>query len=253
MIGRILVAAVLAMLSTTAFAADLLNYGPEPVMTPVRAFDWTGFHVGLVAGYGWDGRGADYSYINIDPPALPFLPRGADLNSNGALFGGVVGYDRQTNGVVLGVEGDISWTNFADQDTTLVPSHPGFNPNLKFKTGDQINWLSTLRGRIGIPFDRLLVYGTGGLALADVSMKTSVMVDEQCCLFGSTNDTKVGWTAGGGAELAISDHLTAKAEVLYFDLGDVSLKATNPLTNISINAEKNVAGVIARGGIGYKF
>ena len=67
------------------------------------------------------------------------------------------------------------------------------------------------------------------------------------------DDTKVGWTAGGGAELAIADHLSLTAEALYFDLGDVSLSATNPITTISVDAEKKLTGVIARGGIAYKF
>jgi outer membrane immunogenic protein len=72
-------------------------------------------------------------------------------------------------------------------------------------------------------------------------------------LAGSTDDTKVGWTVGGGAELAIADHFILKAEALYFDLGDVSVSATNPQTTISVDAEKKITGVIARGGIDYRF
>ena len=116
-----------------------------------------------------------------------------------------------------------------------------------------MEWLSTIRGRIGFPFDHVLVYGTGGLALADASMRTSVIIQSEGSLVGSTDDTKVGWTAGGGAELAVADHLTLKAEALYFDLGDLSLNATNPQTTISAGVEKKITGVIARGGIGYKF
>jgi hypothetical protein len=36
-------------------------------------------------------------------------------------------------------------------------------------------------------------------------------------LLGSTEDTLVGWTLGGGAVFAIADHFTMKAEALYFD------------------------------------
>jgi outer membrane immunogenic protein len=253
MIRRILVAAGLVMLSTTAFAADLLNYKPAPLMAPVPVFDWTGVHVGIVGGYAVDGNDARYSYNNIPSPALPLLPTEADLTSRGAKVGGTVGYDRQMNGFVFGFEGDMSWMNLGDQNTSIVPHVPSTVPHLTFKTDDQMDWLSTIRGRIGIPFDHVLVYGTGGLALADTSMNTSVVIRDEGSLVGSTDDTKVGWAAGGGAEFAIADHLTLKAEALYFDLGDVSVSATNPQTTISVDAEKKITGVIARGGIGYKF
>jgi outer membrane immunogenic protein len=254
MIRHILAAASLVMLSTTAFAADLLNYKPEPLMSPAPAFDWTGFHVGVVGGYAVDGNDARYSYRNIPSPgAVPLLPTKADLTSESANVGGAVGYDRQMNGLVLGLEGDMSWMGLGDHDTSIVPHVPMIVPHITFKTDSQMEWLSTIRGRIGIPFDHVLVYGTGGLALADTSMKTSVIIQSEGSLVGSTDDTKVGWTAGGGAELAVADHLTLKAEALYFDLGDVSLNATNPQTTISAGVEKKITGVIARGGIGYKF
>jgi hypothetical protein len=38
----------------------------------------------------------------------------------------------------------------------------------------EINWLSTVRGRIGFAWDRVLVYGTGGLAIADADFKVSI-------------------------------------------------------------------------------
>jgi outer membrane immunogenic protein len=254
MIRGILIAASLVMLSTAAFAADLLNYKPALPIAPVPAFDWTGFHLGVVGGYAIDGNDARYSYNNIpSPAAVPLLPKKADLTSEGANVGGVVGYDRQMNGFVLGLEGDMSWMNLDDHDTSIVLHVPSTVPHLTFKTDYQMDWLSTIRGRIGIPFDHVLVYGTGGLALADTSMGTSVVIRREGSLVGSTDDTKVGWTAGGGAELAVADHLSLKAEALYFDLGDVSLSATNPLTIISVDAEKKTTGVIARGGIAYKF
>jgi outer membrane immunogenic protein len=253
MIRGILIAASLVMLSTAAFAADLLNYRPALFMTPVPAFDWTGFHVGVVGGYAVDGNDAKYSYNNVPSPALPLLPTEADLTSKAANVGGTVGYDRRMNGFIFGFEGDMSWMNLGDQNTSIVPHVPSTVPHLTFKTDYQMDWLSTIRGRIGIPFDHVLVYGTGGLALADTSMNTSVVIRREGSLVGSTDDTKVGWTAGGGAELAVADHLTLKAEALYFDLGDVSLNAANPQTTISVDVEKKITGVIARGGIAYRF
>ena len=87
-----------------------------------------------------------------------------------------------------------------------------------------------MRGRIGLPFDGLLIYGTGGLAFANVSMNTTVTVGEPPlgALGGASEETKVGWTLGGGSEYAVTDHVTIKAEALYFDLGSVALNASTP-------------------------
>ena len=72
-------------------------------------------------------------------------------------------------------------------------------------------------------------------------------------LAGSTDKTKAGWTLGGGAEYALCDNVTIKAEALCFDLGSISLNASTPNFNSSLDVDQKVEGVIARAGIGYKF
>jgi outer membrane immunogenic protein len=256
MIRRFIVAATLAVLSTTAFAADLLNYGAEPVMAPVPAFDWTGFHVGISGGYGFNADDPSYSYTDVPSFIVPLLPTSIDLSGDGGLIGGSVGFDKQINWVVLGVEGDFSGTDFGGNATFLNPPSPAIGfPPLKFSTSYNVDWFSTIRGRAGAAFGRFLVYGTGGLAFADVSLHESVAVGApgSGALVGSDEGTKTGWTAGGGAALALTDHITVKAEALYYDLGHVSLSATQPDNPSSQQVEQDVAGVIVQGGINYKF
>ena len=74
-----------------------------------------------------------------------------------------------------------------------------------------------------------MLYGTAGLAFAEVSLNSSVAVGEPVMgvLAGSKEDTKTGWTAGGGGALAITDHLAVKAEALYYDLGHISIQSTS--------------------------
>ena len=119
-----------------------------------------------------------------------------------------------------------------------------------------MDWFSTVRGRIGLPLDNLLIYGTGGLAFADVSMSQTVTVGDPPFgqLVGSTDKTKVGWTLGGGAEYALCTNITVKAEAMWFDLGSISLNAAAPaFTDSSVDVDQKIEGVIARAGIGYKF
>ena len=241
-----------------ANAGDLGARRPS-YLKSVAPFNWTGLHISLSAGYAFDGHDPDYSFNDIPPSQVALLPAGADLTSNGGLVGGALGYDVQLRGVVVGLEGDISWTNFGDDDVITVPANTVLGmPPLKFATTYKLDWISTLRGRIGVPFQDLLVYGTGGFAFADVSMDSSVTVSDPPIgsLVGSTETTKVGWTLGGGAELALCDNITVKAEALYFDLGSISLNATaspSLMTTASKDVVQKIEGVIARAGIGYKF
>ena len=94
-------------------------------MTYAPAFDWTGSHIGLSGGYAFDGHDASYTYNGVAPEEVAILPSGASLSSNGGIIGGNIGYDAQFNGVVVGVEADLSWTNFGDDTTHVFPGEPG--------------------------------------------------------------------------------------------------------------------------------
>jgi outer membrane immunogenic protein len=244
-----------ALLGSTASAAD---FGPgRSYLTRPLAYDWSGLHVGITGGGAFDGHDSRFTFENVPPDVIARLPQGADITSNGGLVGGEIGYDIVTDGWVVGLEGDISWTDFGDSNTHLVQGDPtiGFPP-IKFITNYQMDWISTVRGRIGVPLDHFLIYGTGGLALADVSMNQTVTVGDPPLgsLVGSTKKTKVGWTLGGGAEYALCNNITVKAEALWFDLGSISLNAAAPaFTNSSLDVDQKVEGVIARAGVGYKF
>jgi len=255
---RFLVGVTLALLSTTAFAADLVNYGPPPAPPISTALDWTGFHVGVSGGFGFNNGDPAYSYVNVPSQIVPLLPKSANLDADGGIVGGTVGFDKQFGQFVLGVEGDMSWTDFGGDATHIRPSIPSIGlPSLKFQTDYQMDWLSTVRGRAGITFDQWMLYGTGGLAIGNVSMKSSVTVAAPANgeLVGSDDKTKTGWTAGGGAAFALTDHVTLKAEGLYYDLGHISTHSTDPKDpqNSALVTDQDINGAIVRGGLDYKF
>src|SRR5262245_51198784 len=148
------------------------------------------------------------------------LPQGASFSNDGGILGGMIAYDQEINGIVVGVVGDLSWTSLGDNDTIVFQGNSSIGmPPITFATQYKLKWLSTMRGRVGVPFDTLLIYATGGLAFGEVSLTSKITVGDPP--MGSLNETKdetkVGWTVGGGGEVALSEHLIATAEVLYFD------------------------------------
>ena len=245
-------AATLMLVCNPAFAADLSDYS-VPV---AEAFSWSGVHLGVSGGFGFNEDDPAYSYQNVPANVIPLLPTSANLNADGGLVGGTVGFDHQFGQVVLGIEGDLSWTGFGENAIHNVAGDPSIQfPPIEFRTDYEMDWLSTVRGRVGVASDRWLLYGTAGLAFAKVSLDTSVTVGDPPMgqLTGSEETTKSGWTAGGGGAVAITPHISLKAEAFYYDLGDVSVRSTNPQQDVVLFTDQEVNGVIARGGIDYRF
>jgi outer membrane immunogenic protein len=184
-------AGLIALGIASASAADIQRRAVMPAKAPVivtSAYNWTGPYIGISGGEGW-GR-SDFS--------AP-LSSGS-FKTSGGLVGGTLGYNYQINQVVLGLEGDASWSDLRGSSTC---------GGLSCQTSN--NWLGTARARLGYAVDRFMPYVTGGAAFGDI--KTNVAG------LGSASTTKAGWTAGGGVEAAIAGPWTAKLEYLYVDLG----------------------------------
>jgi outer membrane immunogenic protein len=183
--------ALIALGSVSASAADIQRRQVMPAKAPLYMappYNWTGFYVGINGGGAWGS--SDFS--------APF-PTGA-FDLSGGLVGGTVGYNWQMGQFVFGVEGDIDWSHISGSTACGGTSCETKN-----------DWLATARGRLGYAFDRFLPYVTGGAAFGNI--KTNIPG------VGSTSDTNVGWTVGGGIEAAVAGPWTAKVEYLYVDLG----------------------------------
>ena len=127
--------------------------------------------------------------------------RQADFNTSGGLVGGTLGYNYQMGQAVFGLEGDIDWSNIRGSASACAGT----------TCETRNDWLGTARGRIGYAFDRFMPYVTGGAAFGDIKASAAGI--------GDANETKAGWTVGGGVEAAIAGPWTAKVEYLYVDLG----------------------------------
>jgi outer membrane immunogenic protein len=154
-------------------------------------FLWTGFYLGAGGGYGWGTASF------VDPFGTTASP-----SLKGFLVGGVTGINYQISSVVIGVEGDFtgSWAKGSAVDST--------GNNLQ----TSVFWTASITGRLGVAFDRLLIYGKGGVGF-DYDRDTVTLVNGTSAM-GSTN--RAGWTVGGGVEYAVTEHWTGRIEFDYF-------------------------------------
>ena len=213
--------AVMAILGATgwAAAADL------PVKAPVYkaavpVFSWTGWYVGVNAGYGWSN--ADFSltptgaWPTAGPASIPFLvATNKTLHPRGFMGGAQAGFNYQMNQVVWGVEGDFDF--YRASDSFLGGAIPTTSI-VSYTQDAKQTWLATLRGRVGWAVNRWLVYATGGLAVSNWQVNMLLNSTPNFAVFNS-DQTRAGWAVGGGAEVAIDRMWSVKAEYLYTDFG----------------------------------
>jgi len=206
--------AVAATLSGTAFAAE-----PAPLPPPIPIFTWNGLYVGGQIGYAWGKDPVTWSGISNDDE----LAGGTFSHSPQGVIGGAhVGYNLQYNQwLVLGIEGSVDGTTLSH--TLAVPVNDVFGDTPGSITArSEGDVQGSLRGRIGIAFDRALIYGTGGIAFTGFN---TTIVDATGFFTGvpGTNatfsNTRAGWTAGGGIEYALTDNWWVRAEYRYSNFG----------------------------------
>jgi outer membrane immunogenic protein len=195
--------ALAALAAESASAADLATKAPDVV--PV-AYNWSGCYLGIEGGGNWGHT--NQTAVTPLNPADNGLPITGNYNMNGGLLGGTLGCNYQVSNWVFGIENDFSWTNASGNVSDLPPFAARSNNPIREE------WIDTLRGRIGIAWDRALLYGTGGAAFARADLTK--------CAAGVCFDqaqTPVGWAAGAGLEYAVWQNLSVKIEYLHIDLG----------------------------------
>jgi outer membrane immunogenic protein len=216
----LLACAAAMLLSAPAIAADLRMPVKAPAYAPV--FNWTGFYVGGfigLAGASGDAESTEPSSAGVNL----FTVGGAVTNNSysldtGFIGGATLGYNWQAPGSswVFGIEGEIGYINLDEtvRDVNAAAAAPGTVANDSTKIGD---WYGVIAGRIGYAFDRVLVYGKGGIAFVD----KSYTYESNAGIAGSINisrdDVQVTWALGVGAEWAFAPNWSLKAEYLYID------------------------------------
>ena len=197
----IAVALGLFALSGTAFAADVVSEEP-PAPAPIAELpvaSWAGPYAGISAGYGFSGHAKVHD-------------GGPDIKTKGFVGGVFGGYQWQQENFVYGAEADLGY-NGVKGDSGGVNSKGGFEGSLRARLGYAVT-------------PEILLYGTGGGALKN--QKISVPGD-------SDSKTMLGWTAGVGTDIKITDNVFGRVEYRYTDFGSKSFDSVGTKVKESDN------------------
>ena len=221
---------------------------------------WSGFYLGGHVGYGWSDFDGNMIYTDATK-GDGFDASGQTIKAQGEIAGGQIGFNWQTGSIVWGIEADASWSRI-EGDKQLLPYPNGYpkngSPAWEFSTN--IDWLATVRGRVGYASGRTLIYATAGVAFAGVETNLDV-VGKGYDAYGSKSENLVGWTVGGGVEWMLAQNWTFRAEYIYYKFDDVggilpgeqstSCKSPCPHTTDGFGGDLDLH--VVRGAINYKF
>jgi outer membrane immunogenic protein len=217
----LLTTAAFGALAVPAMAADMAPApyykAPVPVVLPA----WTGFYVGVNGGYGWsNGTVTETPFQNFSGAAVPGATGNPKLD--GAVFGVHGGYNWQTGAFVLGVEGDwdAAGLNNSTQGVFSDPTTAPSDATDGLMVHQDVQWLATVRGRLGYTWGSSMVYATGGGAWE--SLRTNVLLSANTATAFATSsaasftNTRSGYAVGAGYEWMINPNWIARVEYLHY-------------------------------------
>ena len=190
--------------------------------------NWTGFYGG--ANFGYSSDSFDFSDISESFGTNGFNGKFPDRSFHGDssfLAGGQIGYNQQFDMFVVGLEGDTDWISHQagfHEDRFFFNNPFPLGSIVHANHSAELDLISSLRAKVGMGWHRFLVYATGGLGLGDLTLRTNDLAfvlggHPGQVVSGSDSGSAVGWTAGGGAEWAITPSISIAAEYRHLDVG----------------------------------
>jgi len=202
-------AAAILSISNTGKAADLpVKAMPPPLPPP---FSWTGFYIGGNVGAAWGERTVTDTFTGLQ------FSRSSDAVFIG---GGQIGFNYQFNTFVLGVEWDVDAVGSNNNRVGNGILIGGAGPFAVTDSGNR--WMSTLAARLGLAFDRSLIYVKLGGGEVGVSNFTVTNLATGVSIASNTSRTRTGGMVGFGWEYAFTNNWTMKAEYDFISLSNRS-------------------------------
>ncbi len=177
---------------------------------PMPVFSWTGFTGGLQIG-GQFGR--DKAEVRAPASGDAFF----GVDPRGVIGGAHVGYDHQLTrlfdgrALVLGLEADVDGASGRGSRSGGLPYGATVSTTSDMK--------GSIRARAGLPINRVLLYATGGAALAGFTTRVGTTSMGEPAAVDAPNRARAGFTLGGGVDYAFMNDLTLRAEYRYSDYG----------------------------------
>lgn len=198
---KLLIASVaVAALASTAQAQD-------------GAYDWSGFYLGLQAGYGDSSAGFGANNTGF----------AGDYHERAFVGGVFAGYDWQNGPVVYGLMADFDWMR--GEDIAFGDGDPLTNGKGEAYTYD-VDWIATARARLGYAAtDKLLVYATGGVAAGQFNATSYSYPDFGSPTNAAYSGVKWGGVGGLGIEYALGANLSLKGEYLHYRFDRIEFDA----------------------------
>ena len=279
------IATLLAFGIANATAEEMAVPPSQFITAAVPYLAWTGFYVGINGGYAWGN--SSVAFTPNDPAAAAGTcggggaPKGqcigsVDFRRDGAVAGGQFGFNWQVNSHwLIGAEADYQWSNL--DGSVSSPFRLGNVGATNMVASQTVESFGTIRARAGVVLaPPLLLYGTGGLAFGQVHENLRVPAvatgglspaggfSYACtigttCFAGSAAQTLFGWSAGAGAEYAITTNLIFRTELLYVHLSAPTVTATATAVAAGTSPASIAAGfspvyfAVMRAGLNYKF
>ncbi|MCK1418869.1 MULTISPECIES: outer membrane protein [unclassified Bradyrhizobium] len=235
-------------LSVPASAADMAArpYTKAPVAPVVAVYNWSGFYVGGHIGWGW----GEIDNTSAAPGTVAF-PTGTPLNrtnSDGFLGGVQGGFNWQYNSLVLGIEGEYTWSDIKGTSTTTSIVAPAVVTTSTAHTDD----IAMVTGRVGWAANEWLFYGKGGWAWGHGHSNGLVTVAGAPFSNTSTSNNRDGWVVGAGVEWGFAPNWSAKVEYNHIDFGS-NIITVNQTVGAATFVDSSTKIDLVKAGVNYRF
>src|ERR1019366_6996345 len=192
----------------------------DNIFNPPSTISWAGVYGGLNA------RAGSSNVNGFAPAPQPFY-------QSGSVIGGTLGYNWQSNVLIVGIEGDADYAKIEGQES----------PCQTISCFSFLQGLGTLRARFGAAWGGFLPYVTVGVA--------TVRVNAGQVGFGAAA-WEPGWTIGGGIEARFAPQWSVKAEFIHTRINDIFYNAVDNGQMVLVDVNQHDINLV-RFGFNYMF
>lgn len=206
-----------------AIACSIVSAAQANAQSPQK---WNGPYIGANIGYGWANVDGSLEVFDDKGVLIPHGPLNYSIEPEG-MFGGIqIGINRRDGRLFAGIEADFQGADISGSSQTSFPGKPGVIFPFDYTASANIDWFGTVRGRLGIATDDLLIYVTGGVAIGRLDYSATYFITQPGpASFGGggtlrSSETHVGYVLGAGIERALRSNWSLKLEYQYINFGD---------------------------------